>query len=114
MSADSFDEVRLRADIVRVWGEHGAHVDVFDHMARLAGRARDQARIAGPWSFLDVERLDHVPDCECVAADAFMVEEADPRCLTGAWDAYVVCDDGSYTVTAHRLADLLPDEDTDP
>lgn len=30
-----FDESTLRADIVRVWGEHGAHVDVFDHMLRL-------------------------------------------------------------------------------
>lgn len=28
-----FDEHQLRADIVRVWGEHGAHADVFDYMA---------------------------------------------------------------------------------
>jgi len=30
-----FDEQTLRAEIVRVWGEFGAHVDVFDHMLRL-------------------------------------------------------------------------------
>lgn len=29
-----FDQKALRAAIVRVWGEHGAHVEVFDHMVR--------------------------------------------------------------------------------
>jgi hypothetical protein len=35
-----FDEQTLRADIVSVWGEHGAHVDVFDHIL-AALRDRD-------------------------------------------------------------------------
>lgn len=30
--ANVFDEDRLRAEIVSVWGEHGAHVEVFDAM----------------------------------------------------------------------------------
>ena len=29
-----FDENSLRADIVKVWGENGAHIDVFDHMLK--------------------------------------------------------------------------------
>lgn len=29
-----FDEHRLRQDIVATWGEHGAHIDVFDHMLK--------------------------------------------------------------------------------
>lgn len=35
-----FDENSLRADIVKVWGEHGAHIDVFDHMDKLAQQNR--------------------------------------------------------------------------
>lgn len=30
----SFDEQALRADIIKVWGEFGAHVDVFDQMLK--------------------------------------------------------------------------------
>lgn len=33
-----FNEDSLRADIARVWGEHGAHIDVFDHMLNQARR----------------------------------------------------------------------------
>lgn len=32
----AFNEHVLRAEIVSRWGEHGAHADVYDHMARLA------------------------------------------------------------------------------
>lgn len=31
-----FNEDTLRAEIVKVWGEHGAHVDVFDHILKEA------------------------------------------------------------------------------
>lgn len=34
--AKIFNEDSLRADIVGVWGEHGAHIDVFDHMLKKA------------------------------------------------------------------------------
>lgn len=34
-----FDEKRLRADIASVWGEHGAHTEVFDHMLNLARKS---------------------------------------------------------------------------
>ena len=44
-SADTWNEDDLRAAIVSVWGEHGAHVDVFDHILRLA-RAQAQAERA--------------------------------------------------------------------
>lgn len=29
---DTFDEMRLRADIAAKWGHHGAHINVFDFM----------------------------------------------------------------------------------
>lgn len=35
-----FDEHTLRADIAARWGEHGAHIDVFDHMVREIERLR--------------------------------------------------------------------------
>ena len=38
--SEVFDENSLRADIVKVWGEHGAHTDVFDHMLRLLREAQ--------------------------------------------------------------------------
>ncbi len=31
-----FNEDSLRADIAKTWGEHGAHIDVFDTILRLA------------------------------------------------------------------------------
>jgi hypothetical protein len=34
-----FNEASLRAAIVSVWGEHGAHIDVFDHMLGLIATA---------------------------------------------------------------------------
>ena len=40
----SFNEDSLRADIVKVWGEHGAHIDVFDHMLTLAAYAKEALR----------------------------------------------------------------------
>lgn len=38
----SFNEDALRAEIVSMWGEHGAHVDVYDHVVALA-RAKTQS-----------------------------------------------------------------------
>lgn len=35
-----FDEEALRAEIARVWGEHGAHADVYGMLLRDAGRYR--------------------------------------------------------------------------
>lgn len=35
-----FDEHTLRADIAARWGEHGAHIDVFDYMVREIERLR--------------------------------------------------------------------------
>jgi len=37
-----FDEQTLRADIIKVWGEHGAHIDVFDYMLRAALATRPE------------------------------------------------------------------------
>jgi hypothetical protein len=34
-----FDEDALRQEIVKTWGEYGAHVEVYDHVLRLARRA---------------------------------------------------------------------------
>lgn len=36
--ADLFNEDSLREAIVGVWGEHGAHAEVFDHVVTLARR----------------------------------------------------------------------------
>jgi hypothetical protein len=36
-----FDEEALREDIVKVWGEYGAHVEVFDFLVKKA-KERDQ------------------------------------------------------------------------
>ena len=36
MPDGTFDENDLRAAIVATWGEHGAHIEVFDHMDKLA------------------------------------------------------------------------------
>ncbi len=37
-----FNEVTLREEIVRMWGEYGAFVDVFDHMLGEIERLRDR------------------------------------------------------------------------
>ncbi len=37
----TFNEASLRADIVKAWGEHGAHVDVFDAILAKASLAND-------------------------------------------------------------------------
>lgn len=50
MSERRFNEDSLRAEIVKVWGEHGAHVEVFDRIVALARRqvvANEVARRAG-------------------------------------------------------------------
>jgi hypothetical protein len=31
-----FNEDTLREEIVKVWGEHGAHIEVFDHILAMA------------------------------------------------------------------------------
>jgi len=31
-----FNEDSLRADIVKIWGEHGAHIDVYDMIVKMA------------------------------------------------------------------------------
>lgn len=36
-----FNEDTLRSEIVRMWGEHGAHVDVFDHILKLAKKSEE-------------------------------------------------------------------------
>lgn len=50
-----FDEQRLRQDIAATWGEHGAHIDVFDFMLR------------------EIEQLREV----LVFADGFVVSQSD-------------------------------------
>lgn len=42
--AKSFDEFTLRADIARVFGEHGAHVELFDAILRRAQPTDEQIR----------------------------------------------------------------------
>jgi hypothetical protein len=42
--SELFDERKLRAAIVAVWGEHGAHVDVFDHMLTRMAKLTDIAK----------------------------------------------------------------------
>ena len=38
----SFDEHSLRRDIAETWGEHGAHVDVFDALVKSRAAVIDQ------------------------------------------------------------------------
>ena len=42
MTGDIFNEDSLRADIVKVWGEHGAHVDLFDFMVKAIRSSGDE------------------------------------------------------------------------
>lgn len=44
MSSDDivFNEDNLREAIVSVWGEHGAHVDLFDFMLKVIGSSGDE------------------------------------------------------------------------
>lgn len=60
-----FNEGTLRADIVEQWGPAGAHVDVFDHLCRLAQQAVNVGKpgpIAKGWEPIDgsVIRVDDV------------------------------------------------------
>jgi hypothetical protein len=38
-----FDEDALRADIVKTWGKHGAHVELFDEIVRRAHEDKQRA-----------------------------------------------------------------------
>ena len=38
----SFDEQSLRRDIAETWGEHGAHIDVFDALVKSRAAVIDQ------------------------------------------------------------------------
>jgi hypothetical protein len=62
-----FNEDSLRADIVATWGPAGAHVDVFDHLVRLArvGFAGGPGPIESEWLPVDgsVIRIDGVLWC---------------------------------------------------
>ena len=58
--SEVFDENSLRADIVKVWGEHGAHTDVFDHMLRLLREAQAGVDAAAPFSW---RHSDNTPEC---------------------------------------------------
>lgn len=31
-----FDEYSLREDIIRVWGPHGCHIEIYDHLLKKA------------------------------------------------------------------------------
>lgn len=42
MGTMSFDEQSLRRDIAETWGEHGAHVDVFDALVKSRAAVIDQ------------------------------------------------------------------------
>lgn len=37
----AFNEMTLRAEIAKVWGEHGAHMDVYDELLRRARSNRN-------------------------------------------------------------------------
>jgi len=54
---ERFDEKRLRADIVSVWGEYGAHVDVFDYMLKEL-RERPTASNLAYWKNLLTTRTE--------------------------------------------------------
>lgn len=54
---ERFDEKRLRADIVSVWGEYGAHVDVFDYMLKEL-RERPTASELAYWKNLLTTRTE--------------------------------------------------------
>lgn len=65
-----FNEDSLRADIVKVWGEFGAHTDVFDFVVKKARQASDYALLLGAWHgehHPDVTVTD-CPDTLCAAA----------------------------------------------
>lgn len=82
-----FDENTLRADIARVWGEHGARVDVFDHMLGLARKAA-----AGPEAHPDPNEF--LPRMQAAIDDP--ANAAVSALLTSARDevhhAWLVCD----------------------
>lgn len=41
MATERFDENKLREDIAYVWGEHGAHIDLFDFINKRAKSLTD-------------------------------------------------------------------------
>lgn len=45
-TAPVFDVARLRFDITTIWGEHGAHADLFDQLARDAQKAARYRKVA--------------------------------------------------------------------
>lgn len=71
----TWNEDNLRADIVSVWGEHGAHVDVFDHMLKRLREERPEIRyVAG------------VTEVDCLRKLADDLEADDALVLIGLWN----------------------------
>lgn len=42
-----FNEQKLRAEIVKTWGEFGAHIEVYDMLLRKANVVLPQANVSG-------------------------------------------------------------------
>lgn len=83
---DTFNEKRLRADIVATWGAHGAHADVFDTMMKEIEQLREQRICDGDALHLLMDETD-----DLVTEIDFLVGEF--RRLAG------VVDDGTAAAT---------------
>lgn len=62
----SFDEQSLRRDIAETWGEHGAHVDVFDALVKSRAAVTDQKAAL----IEEIDRLRALITAWCDAYDA--------------------------------------------
>lgn len=73
-----FDEHSLRADIAKTWGEHGAHMAVFDHMLKLIhGTADDEILVrrkaTADEAIAEIHKIRH--NCDDVTIKCFTVQD---------------------------------------
>lgn len=57
-----FTEQNLRGDIASVWGEHGAHIDVFDAMLAMIAKSSAEREIGEGWEPADGVVIRHDDD----------------------------------------------------
>lgn len=67
--SEAWNEEDLRADIVSVWGEHGAHADVFDWMVkRISELERECEAWHHAYDLLAERRVDDIEELEAKLA----------------------------------------------
>lgn len=99
---DPHDFVLKTYDAVRIATEY--YAELVAERDRLRNLIRELT--PGQWRCTWWHDITHAPDCECEAADGYVIEEMDTRCTEGPPYPVLVYDDGQYVLWALDLREI--------